>query len=247
MLQAQVLAHAPEDGHDAVVGRADEGGHGQLLGLVAGLLACHQDLGGGGGLGPGEDAVVLDHEVVAQGHQEQDADAAAQEAHDDHLPQRGHGYAAARRVGQDVEGGDGEGRAAHHVAAVGADALDDDVFQDGVLAGEEAGQAHGQDGDGDGGLDALAQLQGQVGGGHAEDGAEDEPHDDGPGRGLWHVVLGHQRDIGLPRLQRPPRIKGQALDLLRFRSVGHHRLLKCWHSDEKNARRGTQRRQSPQR
>ena len=49
------------------------------------------------------------------------------------------------------------------------------------LPREEAAEADGQDGDGDGGLDALAQLQGQVGGGHAEDGAEDETHGDGSG------------------------------------------------------------------
>ena len=46
------------------------------------------------------------------------------------------------------------------------------------LAAEERRQPDGQDGDGDGRLDALTDLEREIGRGHGEDRAEDEPQGD---------------------------------------------------------------------
>ena len=117
-------------------------------------------------------------EVFPEGDEEEDADDAAQEGGQEHLEEGG-GHL--RVVGifrlKDVDGGEGEDGSCHDGARTGTDALDDDILAQGVLALGGGGGSHGDDGDGDGGLEHLAYLQSEVGGG----GGEQHRHDDAPG------------------------------------------------------------------
>ena len=48
-------------------------------------------------------------------------------------------------------------------------------FREGILALEEDGHAHGQDGDGRKGIDGLADFQAEIADGQGEEGGEEQP------------------------------------------------------------------------
>lgn len=50
-----------------------------------------------------------------------------------------------------------------------------DCFREGILALEEDGHAHGQDGDGRKGIDGLADFQAEIADGQGEEGGEEQP------------------------------------------------------------------------
>jgi hypothetical protein len=79
--------------------------------------------------------VHLDHEVVAQGNQEEDAEAASEEGDRDHLPDRRLRHAGSRLGREHVEGRNGEHRAGDDMRGVRTDRLDDDVLRIVLLPG----------------------------------------------------------------------------------------------------------------
>ena len=105
-------------------------------------------------------------EVLAEGDEEQDAQDAAEERGDEHLPEVDFDLVALAL--QDVEGRQGEDGARHHTARAAADALDDDVLRQRVVLARQSREAYGDDGDRDGGLKHLSDLQAEVGGGSGE-------------------------------------------------------------------------------
>ena len=109
-------------GDEEIVDAGDGRGLQQQLGLRAAFFAGDQHLGDGGGLGVGEHAVHVAHEVAAQRDEEEHAQAAAREADEDGL----HGVGIEL---QDVERGQGEDGAGHDAAGHAADAGDDDVLK----------------------------------------------------------------------------------------------------------------------
>ncbi len=198
---------------EPVVEGAEAGREGEDLGLAADLLAGHQDLGGGRSFGPRQLAVELDHEVVAQRDEEQDAETAAEEGNDDDLEHGRLGDPRARFGRQHVERRDGEDGARHDVRRVGADRLHDDVFEDRAAPGEKRRQPDREDGDRDRRLDALADPEREIGGGHRKERAEKQAHRHRPRRHLVDAgLVRHHRNIGLARLQRTPRVLRQAFD-----------------------------------
>ena len=182
-------------------------GDDQRLRLLAPLLARDVDLVDGRRLGEGQLAVLLDDEVAPQRDQEEQAEGRAQHRDDEDRQQHGHG---ARRHVHDVQGRQGEDRPGHDQARSAADALDDDVLEDRVLALEEPRDADGQDADRDRRLHHLRDLESRVGRGDREDEDHDDPEDDrsdgelGHGRPCRHVGL-----VGLSRLQFPVRRRVQ--------------------------------------
>ena len=72
-----------------VVQSAHESRDGQQFGLRAALLARDEDLGGRRGLGEGIFAVHLLDEVFAEGDQQNDAQQAAEQRREEHLPESG--------------------------------------------------------------------------------------------------------------------------------------------------------------
>ncbi len=137
------------------------------LRLRSALLAGDQDFSDGRGLGIGEQAVHVAHEVTTQRDEEEDAETSAGEADEDGL----------HRVGieiEDVEGGKGEDGARHHAASSAADAGDDDVLKQGGAATVGAREANGEDGDGDRRLHYLADFEAGVGRSNGKDDAEDD-------------------------------------------------------------------------
>ncbi len=103
----------------------------------------------------------------------------------------------------------------------GADRLDDDVLQDGVLALEQRRDADGDDGDGDGGLEHLADLQPQEGGGGREDDGHDQAEDHGTERHFGqHRPGGDIGGVFLARGQDVERPFGHSLDFWRVAHAG---------------------------
>ncbi len=215
--ETQELRPGVEGRGEAVVQRADAGGHREDLALAAGAFAREQDFGGCGAFGPRKLAVHLDHEVVAQRDQEEDAETATEKRDHDDL-ENGRLDDPRQRVGrQHVERRDGEDRSRDDVGRVGADGLDDDVFQDRAAAGEERRQCDREDGDWNRGFDALADPECQIGGGHRKEAAEDQPHRHRTGRDLGDAgLVGHHGDIDLAGFQRSARVLRQSGNLRRL-------------------------------
>ena len=164
-LEIEILLPDVEGGDQKIVDARNRGGLQQQFRLRAALLAGDQDLGDGGGLGVGKDAVHVAHEVAAQRNQEEDAQAAAGHADED-------GLHRVRIELQDVERGQREDGARDHRSRQPADAGDDHVFQQCAAPRIDAREADRQDGDRDRGLHHLPHLQPGVGGGDGEDDAQ---------------------------------------------------------------------------
>ena len=214
-LEVQVLLPDVEGGDEEIVNRGDAGGLEQQLGLRAALLAGDQHLGDGRGFGKGQLAVLLAHEIAAQGNEEENAQAAAGQADEDGLHRMGVEV-------EDVERRKGEDGAGHHAAGGAADAGDDHVLQHGGAALVHARQADGQDGDGNCRFHSLADLQGRVGRSHAEDDAQQcAPEHRAPGDFRHAHAGGHQRHIDLTLFQRQIGVRGQGLGF-EFRCSGGH-------------------------
>ncbi len=81
------LAPGTEGGDDKVVQTAHQTGGEQGLGTGSAALAAHEHLCGGRGFGEGIFAVHLAHEIFPEGNQEQDAQHAAQQGRQEHLPE----------------------------------------------------------------------------------------------------------------------------------------------------------------
>ena len=140
------LGPEPEGPDDEVVQTAHEARHGQQAGLVAALLARDQHFGGGRRFGEGILAVHLLDEIFAEGDEQHDAQQAAEERREEHLPEGG-------VEAEDVERRQGEDRSGDDHARRGADRLDDDVLSQHVLLAQHRAHAYGDDGDRDGGFE----------------------------------------------------------------------------------------------
>src|ERR1039457_531660 len=88
-LEVQVLLPDMEGGDEEIVNGGDDGGLDQQLGLGSALLAGDQHLGDGRGFGKGQLAVLLAHEIAAQGDEEENAQTAASQADEDGLHRMG--------------------------------------------------------------------------------------------------------------------------------------------------------------
>ena len=181
------------------------GGLEQQLGLGAALFAGDQHLGDGRGFGKGQLAVLLAHEIAAQGNEEENAQAAARQADEDGLHRMGIEM-------EDVERRQGEDGAGHHAAGGAADAGDDHVLQHGGAAAVHARQPDGEDGDGNRRLHSLADLQAGVGRSHAENDAQQRaPEHRAPGDFRQAHAGGHQRHIEFTLFQRLIGVRGKGL------------------------------------
>ncbi len=204
-LEVQVLLPDMEGGDEEIVNGGDDGGLDQQLGLRAALLAGDQHLGDGGGFGKGQLAVLLAHEIAAQGNEEENAQAAAGQADEDGLHRMGVEV-------EDVERRHGEDGAGHHAAGGAAHAGDDHVLQHGGAAAVHARQPDGEDGDGNRRLHSLADLQGGVGRSHAENDAQQRaPQHRAPGDFRHAHAGGHQRHVKFALFQRLIGVRGQGL------------------------------------
>ncbi len=203
------------------------GGLDQQLGLGAALFSGDQHLGDGRGFGKGQFAVLLVHEVAAQGNEEENAQAAAGQADEDGLHRM-------RIEVEDVERRNREDGAGDHAAGGAAHAGDDHVLQHGGAAAVHARQPDGEDGDGNRRLHSLADLQGGVGRSHAEDDAQQRaPEHRAPGDFRQAHAGGHQRHIELTLFQRLIGIRGQGLGLELRCSGGHeYNLRAVWQPKE---------------
>ncbi len=163
-----------EELDDQVVEEADTEGHEQdLAGRSLGPLAGGQHVGDRGPLGERQLTVQVLDEVPAQGDQQHDPEVSADQAGQEDLQER-------RLQVEDVERRDGEDRPGHDDAGGLPDGLDDHVFEQGAATGEEGPEKHRQNGDRDRGLDHVAGLQSDVGGGKGEDDHHDDAEDHRP-------------------------------------------------------------------
>jgi len=105
--------------------------------MTARLFARDDDFCGGRGLGPRENPVVFNHEVVAQWYKKQDSDGTAQKAHHHNLQQRWRDNAAPWDSGQHVQSRYGENSAGDHMAAVRSNTLNYHVFKYGAFPFEK--------------------------------------------------------------------------------------------------------------
>ena len=159
------------------------------------------------------------HEIAAERGQEEHTQDAAQEGHQEDLEE-------ARLQPQDMHRGHDEDAASGDDSAGGADGEDVHVLQQrgGTALQElhgEDGETHRQDGNGDGALDALAQLQGDVGRGRREHDGPEEPGNDAPDRDFgWMFTGGYDRLIVFARVQFPEGIIREAETVLVW--IGAH-------------------------
>lgn len=153
---------------DEVIGHGQEAAEDHDVGL--GTAVAAEDFGSGPAGREGVSRIHFFTEVAAERRRQEDAQDAAEDDGDDHF-----------RIGQlAVELQDEQGRQDEHDAAddVGpgaGDGLDVDRFREGILALEEDGHAHGQDGDGRKGIDGLADFQAEIADGQGEEGGEEQP------------------------------------------------------------------------
>ena len=126
------------------------------------------------------------HKVFAEGDEEQDAQCAAQQRGQEHLHEVDGEFGIL--VLQNVEGGQGEDGTGHNHAGAGADALNNHVLAERVLAVGGTAQPHGNDGDGNGCFEHLAYFESEVGCGSGKDNGHEDTPDDGP-RGHLAIVL----------------------------------------------------------
>ena len=200
------LRPGAEGGHGKVVQAAYETGRYERLGAGAAALAADEYLRGGGGLREGVLPVHLLHEVFTERNEEQDAQHAAQQRTQDHLPE-------IHLNAQNVDGRQGEDGARHHGAGTAAHALDNHVLAKPLFEAQGAREAHGDDGDGNGRLEHLAHLKAQV----RRRGTEKNDHQQTDGHGIrsgFRILLLRIQDgsVLLSRLQLPVRVLRQ-LDL----------------------------------
>ena len=145
------------EGRDAeVVQSADEAGRNERLRRRTAAFPAHEDLRRGRRLRERILPVHFLHEILPERDEEQDAQHAAQQRAQEHLPE-------IDLHPEDIDGRQREDGARHDGAGAAADGLDDHVLRQAVLFLERSGQAHGDDGDRNRRLEHLPDLQAQVG------------------------------------------------------------------------------------
>ena len=162
-----------EGGDEEVVQTADEAGPDERLRRGTAAFTAHEDLRRRRGLRERILAVHLLHEILAERNQEQDAQYAAQQGTEEHLPE-------IDLHPEDVDGREGEDGTRHDGAGAAADGLDDDVLGESVFLLEGAREAHGDDGDRDRRLEHLPDLEAEVG----RRGGEQHHHQDAETDGI---------------------------------------------------------------
>lgn len=188
---------------DEVIGHGQEAAEDHDVGL--GAFVTGQDFGGGPAGREGVGRVHFFAEVAAERRRQEDAQDAAEDDGDDHFPI---GKLAVEL--QDEQGRQDEHDTADDVGPGAGDGLDVDRFREGILALEEDGHPHGQDGDGRKGIDGLADFQAEIADGQRKEGGEEEPPADDVGidfnvilvrrhgriiRAPLRMGLGHDKDL----------------------------------------------------
>ena len=156
--RGKILIPKAEGSHDKVVKTTHRTSNEQRLGLTAALGTRHQHLRGSRGLGEGVLAVHVLDKIFAERYQEQDAENAAERRSDKHFEE----------VGLQIEhinGRQHKDGTSHHRSRARADALDDDILAQGILALGGRRHTDGYNGDRDGGLEHLSYLEAKVGSG----------------------------------------------------------------------------------
>ena len=146
--------------------------------------------------------MLLLHEILAEGDEEEDADEAAEEAGEEDLEEADGDVGIGEFGVEDVECGKGEDGSCDNHAGACSDGLYHDVLSKRVLALGGARQSNGDDGDGDGGFEHLAYLQTEV----CRGGAEDDGHEQTPyERPCCHLagicLCRHQRFVLFARFE----------------------------------------------
>ena len=198
-----------------------EGDQQDLAGASGRALAGDQDVVDRRGLGEGQLAVEVLHEVLAQRNDQHDPERTTDEAGEEDLP-------PGDRHLVDVHGGHHEGRPGGHHPGRLTHRLDHDVLEDGAADGLELTEEDRQDGDGDRDLDGVAGAQRHVGPGDGEEHHHAEPDSDGPGSDLGSQIVG--RDDGLVDLTRfefAVGVGGQQLRVDRLRFLHHSSIKDC--------------------
>ena len=155
------LRPGAEGGHGKVVQTADEARCDEGFGTGAAAFPANEHLRGGCCLREGIFPVHFLHKVLPERNEEQDAQHAAQQGAQDHLPET-HLHA------QDIDGRKGEDGTGHHSTAAAANALDNHILRKSLLEAQGARKAHRNDGNGNGRFKYLAHLEAQIRGGSAE-------------------------------------------------------------------------------
>ena len=145
-----------EGGHAEVIQTADEAGRNERLGRRTAALAAHEHLRRSRRLRERILPVHLLHEILPERDEEQDAQHAAQQRTQEHLPE-------IDLHSEDIDGRQREDGPRYDGAGAAADGLDDHILRKAVFLLEGARQAHGDNGDRNRRLEHLPDLEAQVG------------------------------------------------------------------------------------